>query len=224
MSVSVIPDPEVSRKARDYWEVDGLPTILRGVGWLLLASFIYAFGFGLRAYVKDGINGLLLILVGVPTLIFLFAWMSSHVPDLLRLLKGKITYPRTGYIASPDQWRKPPEPENPTLRVRVSRFFERWWLVFYIGSFYLPHFQMRPWMLVALGTAIGLFRVSKLKDRVFWIEVLGYPILGIAAALLFETHARGSVAVAWLAPGLILVLRGVMTLFRYLQQNPLAQP
>jgi hypothetical protein len=85
---------QARRRAKDYWNIDGLPALLRGLRMCCFALFIY---WSDHLPYPDVVRGLALGLA-------MFLDRGAVL-----FLKNRITYPRTGYVAS-----------QPTLRVVVD--------------------------------------------------------------------------------------------------------
>src|SRR5712671_33106 len=77
---------EAKRRARDYWDIDGLPALLAGATTVLLGIvWLYT---GNRS---------------VWDFLLFWAFFSPLLKSkkTIEWLKGRITYPRTGYVAPP---------------------------------------------------------------------------------------------------------------------------
>jgi hypothetical protein len=224
---------DAKRQALSYWHTDGLPTIFGALTYLLACS---AFGAVIALSV---FGGFALLLLGLPAAAFLLAWFAYHSEDWIEAIKARLTYPRTGYAAPPSQWKKSERDEAADAEYgkwsKIAHFFRTHWLPFFIPlmlfqivedaflhPFHLP-MSTKQWSLLALGLFVAMIRTPKLsRDKLFAIEVLGYPVLALAGAYaLAKGELIGFVFFLGLAPGLLVLLRGVLTLLRYLRQNPL---
>ncbi len=81
----------IIQRTQRYWYVDGLSEMYGGLLVLLLASYYLA----LQRF-ASGSLGALLLGIGQPLIILLAWWPGGRI---VRALKERITYPRTGYVA-----------------------------------------------------------------------------------------------------------------------------
>lgn len=217
---------EAKRRARDYWDIDGLPaflagayTVLLGVLWLPPDSHRSRWGAALG--------------LGLFALLFL-----SGSEKTLKWLKSRITYPRTGYVAppkaGPDPERDPytiisitkePEAQGPLapLEGRASRkafefsdfpflsFLLLWWL-----------FSFNSWIasLSCLATALWFWWRNK-KDPP-WFEIAGAAIAGLLSAIL-TVNDRRRFCIVFIVFGASGMVKGATLLVRYLRQHPAPQ-
>src|SRR6476660_1949338 len=80
---------EAKRRARDYWDIDGLPALLAGANTVLL---------GVICLPPDSHRPW----SGAALVLWLVAWFFvAECKGTLEWLKSRITYPRTGYVAPP---------------------------------------------------------------------------------------------------------------------------
>src|SRR5208283_1221322 len=92
MTSSLSPTLQAERRSWHYWFVDGLPSILTGAVFLLLAFFF----FYERRTSHSPIS-----FVMVFTALFLWGAITLRQREILDWRKAKITYPRTGYATPP---------------------------------------------------------------------------------------------------------------------------
>ena len=96
------------KRAWSYWFADGLPNILGGFGCLLL-SLAYVLLIRFRHTHSPMIVALAILLVAI-------AWvLLFRLRQTLEWLKARITYPCTGYAASPYFTFRQTEPLPPDL-------------------------------------------------------------------------------------------------------------
>lgn len=212
---------EARRRARDYWDIDGLPALLAGATTVLLGVILLP--------TERSWSGAALVL-------WLGAWfLVAERKRTLEWLKSRITYPRTGYVAPPrvathskrDPYTsisivKEPganEPE-PQIEGRANRraldfpFFLLlllWWF-----------FSFNSWLasLASLATALW-FWWRNLKDPP-WFEIAGAIIAGVLSAILMVSDRRRFciVLIVFGASGMV---KGATLLVRYLRQHPAPQ-
>jgi hypothetical protein len=214
---------EAKRRARDYWDIDGLPALRAGAVIVLWGVY----------WLSTGIHRSMLAMV------ILAGWILSwKKKGILEWLKGRITYPRTGYVAPPkvspylkrDQStiisiiKEPIEPEEP-IEGRASRkaieftdipFFLLLALFFADNNWLV---SLNGWLisLASLATAI-LFWWKDKKDPP-WFEIAGAAIASLVNALLQATGEK-RVGIFLLVFGAASMMKGATLLIRYLLQNP----
>lgn len=213
---------EAKRRARDYWDIDGLPAILLGANTVLLGVLVWLPLDRHRSW------------WGVALVFGLFAlFFLSESKKTLEWLKGRITYPRTGYVAPPkadrDSKRDPytiisivkepeaKEPEVP-LEGRASRKAIQDFPLLLLLVLWLTN---NVWLvfLACLATPLLLWR--KHKDDPPWFEIAGEAIAGLVILPMDGSTRRFGVFL--LVFGAAGMLKGATLLIRYLRQHPAPQ-
>lgn len=193
---------EIEQKTRRYWYVDGLAEIFIGLllavtGLLVVAPEQLPSGSLLRLIL---VPGLLVVIVGG-------AWLGSRI---VRVVKARITYPRTGYVS----YRKP------SRQRRLRNFL-----------IMLPIAAL--WNIVILILGKGLIAWIPLIDglvlgAILWFAGMGllrfYLLAGLSllvGGILAYLQIGGIVgqAVFDLIMGLSLAISGTITLIHYLRQT-----
>jgi hypothetical protein len=212
---------EARRRARDYWDIDGLPALMAGAYTVLL---------GLIWLPTDR------PWPGVALVLWLGTWVFvAEIKGTLEWLKSRITYPRTGYVAppkpGPDAERDPytiisimKEPEAQELLAPLEgrasrRAFEfsdfpiftlllLWWF-----------FSFNSWIASLSCLATALWFWWKNKEDPPWFEIAGAAIAGLLSAILSVSDGRRFciVLIVFGASGMV---KGVTLLVRYLRQHP----
>ena len=123
---------QLARRARGYWNVDGLPTLvgasvyLASVGGLFaLASLLWVGNSGFWDSLVQVLAALAITTLPFWAIAFLI-WWSVNGEDVIAWFKLRITYPRTGYVAPPSYWKnessqKPAEEINLREKDRFCR-------------------------------------------------------------------------------------------------------
>lgn len=218
---------EARRRARDYWDIDGLPALLAGAAtvsygvlWLPTDNHLPRWW-------------------GVALVLGLFALLLlSESKRALEWLKSRITYPRTGYVAPPQadtaserdpytimSIMKEPEAQEllAPLEGRASRrAFEfsdfpvftlllLWWL-----------FSFNSWIASLSCLATALWFWWKNKEDPPWFEIAGAAIAGLLSAILTVSDRRRFciVLIVFGASGMV---KGATLLISYLRQHPAQQ-
>ena len=204
---------DAKRRARDYWDIDGLPALLAGAVTVLLGA--------VWMYKSDrSVQDLLLL--------WFFFYPLLESKKILEWLKSRITYPRTGYVAPPKEApysRRDPytitsiikEPVAPIDR-KASRKA--------IGILKVPllvfvlWFADFGWMICVACLASALLLWQKYEDDPPWFEIAGAAIAGL---VILPVPGSRRLAVLLLVFGAASMVKGAKLLIRYLRQHPAPQ-
>jgi hypothetical protein len=218
------------KRSWSYWFVDGLPQLLIGVSALL---------FGVYMSVADtpstsrGASVLSLVALGI--YLVLLVWGTQ----LLEWLKERITYPRTGYAASPYFAEKADLSCAPILglpasqtsggsaidelkagRVNRNRRLLLTYLLIAFGcvAMWLIH---GSWICAVTGilTGLALWAATRGDARLSGIVVLGFPLLGFCLGA-WQIGARERINYFIFGAGFLFLLEGLVSLLIYLHRNP----
>lgn len=237
-SVTELPVLEVKRRAKNYWDVDGLPTLVGGVFCLLFVVLLPPYVSNSYAWAVFGILLPLFILAGL--------WIGTANREgyvrggsIVEWLKERITYPRTGYVEDPaDPALDPsthftllsinaPVPQEPakTERLAKSRRTRAMRGLYWLGSLAMMEaiFARNDWFWIAEMLCIGALGVLSTTNKKFvWIDIFGLS-LALLALIIVPMNHESRIAIVFGAPGVVWTLRGALTLLHYLRQNPVAQ-
>lgn len=222
---------DAEHRARKYRSVDGLPQILGGAALALYgASVWYFFTWSIWNFV-----------VGTALLLALIA-ISLRGEKTLEWLKGRVTYPRTGYAPFPPP--PPPEydgffPPDPITELHINTpnrdtppDIRRAWLS-WLGTTALACsfptvcvllWDIRtPWICFVAALLIdGLFWFVAYREKSFpWIMLFGLPFIGLAMSVL-SVERNYRLAELMIGLGILAIFDGAVTLIRYLRRNPVA--
>ena len=229
---------EAKRHALDYWNVDGLPTIFNAASLLAIFFLLAAFVWAVTA-IKDSELQLVILCLGAPVPVFVLALLSSRSEEYVERLKQRFTYPRTGYAAPPSQWNRAEREEASDASYgrfsAVARFLRKRWFLFYFPCLALsaindifehpfhPSLGSRAAILISLGFLGALLRLPEVfRDRLVAIEIVGYPLLGLLAASALRKQKPLEILLLFaFGPPFLVLSRGVVTLIRYVQKNPM---
>jgi hypothetical protein len=213
-----------------YWFADGLPQLLIGVSALLFGFYFIASG-------SPSASTAASILSLVAFLIYLL--LTVRAAQILEWLKERITYPRTGYAASPyfaagnnlscapALHLTPVQDANaPAIaeikRARESRNRRLSLTYLLLGATSLAiWFVNISWIctLTALVMAIILWLGTRTDKSISFLVVLGFPIVGFYVdTLKVAPHFR--VGYFILGVGFLFLLEGAISLLLYLRRNP----
>jgi hypothetical protein len=218
------------QRALIHWYRDGLGLILAG-----LPAFFFGFYLSTDSTHRSTLSGVLSIMA-----MFAYAVLMLGTKPLLEWLKGRITYPRTGYVA-PYFTECDPHSQgsdqsslfqtdirfkneiDQIVRERVRRtLFYGALMLGYILAFWLSH---NPWVCMSVGLIAGFaMRASSPKDERFslWIPV-GLGLLGLYLSRL-TVHSLERIGHISMGFGILVSIEGLIRLIRFLLQNPLPKP
>jgi uncharacterized membrane protein len=216
-----------------YWFADGLPQLLIGVSALL-------FGFYFLSTGAPSASTAASILALVAFLIYLL--LIVRAAQILEWLKARITYPRTGYAASPYFAARDSSACSPGLnltpvqdsnapaiaeikRAREARSIRLSRTYFLLALVSLAiWFVHIPWICALTGLVMGLILwIGTRADKsVPPLVILGFPVVGFCVdTLQSDPHAR--VGYFILGVGFLFLVEGLISLLLYLCRNPVAQ-
>ncbi|RPI22114.1 MAG: hypothetical protein EHM61_23090 [Acidobacteria bacterium] len=190
------------RRTRQYWYADGFAEITIGLLFFVLGLIFLG-----QAHVPArSVYGVALQLA-LPVVFLLGFWLSRHV---IRSLKERITYPRTGYVSYP----------KPSVRRRRLALAAAALIAVPIAGF-LARYHPLPvnWtpLVEGLMTAVILILAGQGLKR-FWV-IGGFSLvlgLGLSFVHLENPDVRGS-AYFYGISGLVIMICGLLTLLKYLR-------
>src|SRR5882724_353098 len=206
---------EARRRARDYWDIDGLPALLEGATTVL---------FGVIWLPPESHRPW----PGIALVLWLVAWFFlAECKGTLEWLKSRITYPRTGYVAPPKvtpySKRDPytiisitKEPVAPIDGRASRKAIDFPWLLLLLLWWF---FSFDGWLasLACLATALWFWWRNK-KDPP-WFEIAGATIAGLLSAILTVSD-RSRFCIVLIVFGASGLAKGATLLIRYLLQHP----
>jgi len=208
---------EASRRAKTYWEIDGLPVMLVGASTILIGLLLYFATFQSAWF--------------LPALaVFFLLWSVLNKKETLEKLKARITYPRTGYVAPHQAYEQAEylstvrlskseidEGQVDRRRAAISRVtvvplgIGLWTAALLLGNRW-------PACAACVVGAVDLWWKSSKNPP--WINILLFLVQGAAMAVF--SVPRG-VGIALGLNGVTLMVRGAGMFFRYLRQHPAPQ-
>jgi hypothetical protein len=212
---------EAKRHAVDYWDSDGLPAlvggfsaVLFGVFWLvILGRFRLSWGEVLLSFVP-------------------MVLLKSVLEDkgFVEWLKGRITYPRTGYVAPSAGDESDPYPaisiiKEPPVVVRPSRNAIGISEIPFVvpAAFWFVGIFRSSWVGCVLAGAMASFSFWRnTKEDPTWVEIAGSVIAGLVGAISPVSGAR-RVGIVILVIGATSMARGATLLMLYLRQHSARQ-
>jgi hypothetical protein len=201
---------KLMRRPRQYWYADGLPEI--AIGFIFLAVGLL---FSWQAAVPERSPWKALASLGLPILIVGGLWVTRW---LVGAAKARLTYPRTGFVAYP----------RPSRRRRVVTLLIGLLLGAGVSALLVrvltaANLDTLSFTFPLQGFFVGLLIAFIGQGLIRFYVVGGFTaLLGIALAAAALPEEPGS-AIFYGLLGLALVTSGGITLWRYLQQNPLPE-
>ncbi len=197
---------QLLRRPRQYWFADGLPEI--AIGCIFLVTGLLISG---QAAAPGGSPWKGLTSLAFPILIVGGMWLAQR---LVAAAKARLTYPRTGYVAYPRPSRR--RRVLSTVLGAVAGGLAAFMLLTATALTFRLSFLLQ-------GLFVGLL-MALIGQGLVRFYVLGAlaAILGISLAVAAIPEEPGT-GIFYGLIGLALVISGVITLWRYLRQNPLPQ-
>jgi hypothetical protein len=196
---------DAERRAQRYWTIDGLPELLMGTLWIVWGAAFLA-GEALprgRAW-----NFYWMFTPAV------LAFSGVAAVWMIKQLKVRITFPRTGYV----EWKEPSRSQR-LLTAAVAMLTAALLVVIIsTGRARAVESVAAP----ALGVILGLgFLVASIRQRAPYLLALAAVALTLAIA--FGTIASGWYSVNWMfiALGAAAVVVGTIRLRIFLRKHPL---
>lgn len=187
-----------------YFYDDGLVELIMGFFFVLVGGIFVATQMGNK---NPLIN--LLLSIGLVVLILGGSFSINHV---VRSLKQRVTYPRTGYVAYKNEVDK-----------RSNKVI--WGAVIFLItiSLFLPDaFSQVQFMIGGVLAAMLVFLGYRTNVWRFYILALAVFLIGIFTTALFIDEVLGT-GLTFLGTGCLLLISGSVTLVRYLHQHPVIE-
>jgi hypothetical protein len=172
--------------------------------------------------------------------LLLYGVLLFRMRQTIEWLKARVTYPRTGYTASPyftDDTTLPVELTTLSLSERevrnsaeIARRYEdrnrRFGFVIGVmaAAVAFVWFVHTNWICLVAGAILGAatWFATRKNGRTSWIEVAGFPFVGYMM-MVVRTGLEERLGAFLLGSGLVLMLSGALLFFQYLRRNPAAR-
>ncbi len=192
---------EIVKKTYQYFYFDGLPEITSGSLFIIAGFWLILMGL-----VENPISFAVLSAVGLPVLIFGGVFIQNRV---LRGLKERITYPRTGYV----DYRR--EQSDRKRWVLLGIIF----LVSFLGIFIPDTWYELPLGIGVILGAIYIYLGYRLGIRRFYFAGFVAVMVGLLGATMLPNEVIGA-GLVFLLTGLMLVISGGWGLYQYVRSHP----
>ncbi len=236
---SSVPTPilQAEQRAQQHWVEDGLPSIIAGIGGLVLACYLL--------YLKNGHSGFK-VPVLLCALTLYWAFTQRHL-EIVDWLKARLSYPRTGYV------RPPYKPEEKGLpldfkmlsmdaanttqpeEIRQARARSMWrfllglslmLIAFVTIAYFHSSWIHSAWSYSVFSLsliAVLWFSARMGHQPVPWFPVAGLALVGLGMSALQLRGIVGPDQFGYflLGASLVSIVNGAVTLIRFLRRNPL---
>ncbi|MBN1231549.1 MAG: hypothetical protein JXA19_06780 [Anaerolineales bacterium] len=197
---------QINGKILQYWWIDGIVEMVFSLEMVILAV-VYHFFY----QVINPILTVFLFGVFLPAIIF---GLSIAAGKLIRFLKEKFTYPRTGYVS----FRKKSGGRKTRIIIAVIISCITVTLVNFIsGRFGENHIWLIIGVLLSITTIFQAFRFG--VNRFYILAVLQI-LLGALVALVSDQTFFASAAVFFFGLGIIWFFSGLFNFIHYLNNYP----
>lgn len=200
---------DVERRVKRYWYTDGIGELIGGVMFILLGVY-----FAVQEYAGENsmVSGLL-----QGSLVILLIGGMAMGRWLIKALKSRVTYPRTGYV----EYHADPQGSN---RWRMVVALVAGMVIAFSLVFVRELTSFLNLTLALTGLLVGAILIF-LQGRGAGLErfyVLGGIAIALGIALSLSGLPEGySLGLFYGLMGLAYLISGGMVLRRYLQENPL---
>jgi hypothetical protein len=231
-----MPSPQTTvldaeQRSWSYWFVDGLPNLIGGLACCCIACALF---------LARQLSHRPLVIAAVIISLLLYGVILFRMRQTIEWLKARVTYPRTGYTASPyftDDTTLPVELTTLALNERevrnsaeIARRYEdrnrRFGFVVGVLAAALAFvwFVHSNWICLVAGAILGAatWFATRENGRTSWIEVAGFPFVGYMM-MIVRTGLEERLGAFLLGSGLVLMLSGALLFFQYLRRNPAAR-
>jgi hypothetical protein len=200
------------RRTQRYWYIDGLAEMAVGLFFLVMSGY-----FLVQAQIKSVSLNPVLANLALLAVILLVVWLFRYA---LQVVKAHLTYPRTGYVASPHQQKS----------LHWQRYGLTAWLVTVcvaLVALTLHSHTTPTWMPLLTGTVAGLtVLVLSYRFRLVRFALLACALVLAGALVSFFYPGEPLAAiVSSAADGICFIISGGITLVLYLHSTqPPAEP
>ncbi len=196
----------IIHRTQRYWYVDGLAEITVGLFFVVLSAY-----FLIQSRINTVAFNPILANLGLLAAFLLVLWFLFQA---LQAVKARLTYTRTGYVASPRRQRG----------LRWQRYGLASWLFAACLSlvFLAFHSHGAPtWMPLLLGMVVGLTLLSlsfRFRLKRFALLACALVLVGAGLAFLNPGTTRAEI-LSSVADGVCFIISGGVTLVHYLRST-----
>ena len=199
---------DVEQRVKRYWYTDGIGELIGGGMFILLGAY-----FALQEYL--GQNSLAGGILQVSLILVMIGGMSIS-RRLVNTLKTRLTYPRTGYVEY--------QVDEHKMRSRRVWVVTVAFVVSALTMVFVRAFQSFDSIVAVTGVVVGLILMI-LRAKASGLArfyLLGAASIALGLALSLSQLPNGySLGLYYGLMGVCFILSGGLTLYRYLEENPL---
>jgi hypothetical protein len=196
---------KLSKRSQQYWYSDGFAEIVVGGLFVLLGAYFWL------QYILEASSSL----AGMLTTMFVILIVGSGFLGrwLIRTLKERITYPRTGYVA----FRRPERSRLRSILIIALTIS----VAIAISALFAGEASLQRWIPGVSGLVIGLlWTYFGLKSELIRFYLVGiFSVLTGAATSWWGSDTGLGLTIIYGLVGLAMVISGTITLLRYLNAS-----
>lgn len=192
------------QRTRQYWFIDGLAELSVGGLFILLAVYFF-----IQAILPAGSPALLIFQLSFVFLLFGMIFFSRY---MLKKLKDRITFPRTGYVS----YKKASKKQKLLSTSIAFTIAAIPMIIFFVTPFSFNWIPVFTGLLVGAIWLISALRIGLLR---LYLQALLSLILGVLISLV-NLDAYPSLAIYYGVMGIVLALSGGIVLSNYLRRHP----
>lgn len=197
----------VVQRTRQYWFSDGLVELSVGITFSLLGLYFY-----IQSVLPTGSLVLFATQAGFILLLFGVIFLGRYI---VHKFKSQLTYPRTGYVS----FKRASRNQRVLSASAAILIAAVNMLLFLTTPLSLNWVPAITGLFVGLIWLISALRVGLLR---FYLQSILALLLGFGLSLA-EMEIYQSLAVFYVAMGLVLIISGGLTLRKYLRQDPILE-
>jgi hypothetical protein len=195
---------QAAQRAQQYWHIDGIAELVMGSFFVLMGLY-----FGAQAILpEDSFAGSML----TPAMLLVIVGGVIVSRSLIRKLKERLTYPRTGYVAY----------HTPAKKRRWLTAIVAFGMAMLVAALFASTPASMRWIPVISGLLIGaywLYYGHKIGLVRFYVLAAISAVIGAAIAFA-GMQERTGLPLYYTVMGLVLLVSGGLTLWSYLRQAP----
>jgi hypothetical protein len=195
---------QAEQRALQYWLIDGIAELVMGGFFVLLGLY-----FGAQAvFPEDSPVGSML----TPAMLMVFVVAGLTARSLIRMLKERLTYPRTGYVAY----------HQPSKKRRWLTLALAFGMAMLVSALFASAPASLAWIPAVSGLVIGAYWVYHAHR----MGVLRFYALAALSAIAGTTITLAGVGetlgipLFYIVLGLALMISGGLTMLSYLRRQP----
>jgi hypothetical protein len=195
---------QLAQRTRRYWFTDGLAELVAGAAFLLLGLYFY-----LQAVLPADSLLLSLLQAGFVLVFIGSMFLGKRV---VRMLKDRLTYQRTGYVAYP-----PPERKHRWISAGFAIV-----MAALVAGLIVSFPSVLDWVSALTGLIVAVFWIVT-AARVGVLRFYGLALVSFLFGIVYSLAGSGEIlgiAYFYTSMGFVMLISGGIVLFLYLRDNP----